>query len=60
MAEGIDQKVASEAMSVEPSQILEFYLIYYGWPEDQNSVLAMTPSVRNLTLADRIVWQGQQ
>lgn len=58
MAEGINQKVATEAMSLEPSQILEFYLIYYAWPEDQNSVLALTPTIRNLS--NRIIWQGQQ
>lgn len=64
MAEGINQKVASEAMSLEPSQILEFYLIYYAWPEDQNSVLALSPispgAERNSIAADRIIWQGQE
>ena len=68
MAEGINKKVASEAMSLEPSQILEFYLIYFGWPEDQTSVLALTPSRPGMqrgdsetTLtADRIIWQDQE
>lgn len=64
MAEGINQKVASEAMSLEPSQILEFYLIYYAWPDDQNSVLAITPISpgvsRNSISVDRIVWQTQE
>ena len=68
MAEGINKKVASEAMSLEPSQILEFYLIYYGWPEDQNSVLALTPMRPGMSRpngsstlsASRIVWQGQE
>jgi lambda family phage minor tail protein L len=64
MAEGINQKVASEAMSLEPSQILEFYLIYYAWPDDQNSVLALTPispgESRNGVSVDRVVWQGQE
>ena len=46
MAEGINQKVASEAMSLDPSQILEFYLIYYDWPEDQNSVLDQNKLIR--------------
>ena len=58
MAEGINQKVASEAMSLDPSQILEFYLIYYDWPEDQNSVLALTPYQKSIS--DRIIWQGQE
>jgi len=58
MGQGINQKVASEAMSLEPSQILEFYLIYYDWPEDQYSVLALTPYQKSIS--DRIIWQGQE
>ena len=58
MAEGIDKKVASEAMSLEPSQILEFYLIYFKWPEDQNSVLALTPLIKSQS--ERIIWQRQE
>tara|TARA_R110001592_G_scaffold131527_1_gene345543 strand:- start:4506 stop:5522 length:1017 start_codon:yes stop_codon:yes gene_type:complete len=68
MAEGINQKVASEAMSLEPSQLLEFFLIYYGWPDDTSSVLALCPTTAgvqrgdgNTTLTvDRIMWQGQE
>lgn len=58
MGQGINQKVASEALSIEPSQLLEFYLIYYKWPQDTSSVLALTPSMRSIT--DRIVWQNQE
>lgn len=64
MAEGIDKKVASEALSLEPSQILEFYLIYYKWPDDQNSILGLSPirpgMLRNNLQADRIIWQSQE
>ena len=64
MAGGINEKVASEAMSLEPSQILEFYLIYYAWPDDTSSVLALCPTTagmqRGTLTADRIVWQSQE
>ena len=58
MGQGIDKNAASEAMSLEPSQLLEFYLIYYGWPDDQSSVLAICPFQNNL--GARIIWQNQE
>lgn len=58
MGEGINQNVATEALSLEPSQILEFYLIYYNWPEDPSSILAVTPISNGL--GARVIWQGQE
>lgn len=58
MGQGINKNVASEAMSLEPSQLLEFYLIYYGWPDDQTSVLAVCPFQNNLQA--KIFWQDQE
>ena len=58
MVQGIDQNTVAEALSLEPSAILEFYLIYYGWPADQNNFLAVTPLKKEVSNAT-IVWQGQ-
>jgi lambda family phage minor tail protein L len=57
MGQGIDKNTAREATSLEPSQLLEFYLIYYDWPEDQNSVLALTPIQKGINI--QVIWQGQ-
>ena len=57
MGKGIDKNTAREATSLEPSQLLEFYLIYYDWPEDQNSVLALTPIQKGINI--QVIWQGQ-
>jgi len=57
MAEGINQNVAREALSLDPSQLLEFYLIYYDWPKDAFSALAICPFVNGS--APTILWQGQ-
>ena len=57
MAQGIDQNTVSEALSLGPSAVIEFYLIYYGWPTDQANVLAITPT-RN-GIGSTIVWQEQ-
>lgn len=59
MGQGIDKNAASEALSLEPSQLLEFYLIYYGWPDDQSSVLAICP-FQGGGQAPRIIWQEQE
>ena len=48
MSNGINKEVAREAMSPDPSQLLEFFLIYYGWPDDQRSILALT-SINNFS-----------
>jgi lambda family phage minor tail protein L len=56
MAEGINQNVATEAMSPNPSSILEFYLIYYDWPDDQTNFLALTPIQKSLGV--KVIWQG--
>ena len=58
MVQGIDQNTVAEALSLEPSAILEFYLIYYGWPSDQSNFLAVTPLKKEVSEAS-IVWQGQ-
>ena len=55
MSNGISKEVAREAMSPDPSQLLEFFLIYYGWPDDQRSVLALT-TIANF--GKSITWQG--
>ena len=55
MSNGINKEVAREAMSPDPSQLLEFFLIYYGWPDDQRSVLAIT-SIANF--GKSVTWQG--
>ena len=55
MSNGISKEVAREAMSPDPSQLLEFFLIYYGWPDDQRSILALT-SINNF--GHVITWQG--
>lgn len=57
MAVGINKNVAREALSLDPSQLLEFYLIYYAWPKDAFSVLAICPSINGAFT--NIVWQGQ-
>jgi len=56
MSQGINREVATEALSTEPSQLLEFFLIYYNFPEDQNSVLAFTPMQKGG--GEKITWQG--
>lgn len=57
MAKGIDQNTVSEALSIGPSAIIEFYLIYYNWPTDQTSILAITPTRKGI--GSSIVWQTQ-
>jgi lambda family phage minor tail protein L len=57
MAKGVNENVAREALSLEPSQLLEFYLIYYAWPADQFSVLAICPAINGTNPI--IFWQGQ-
>jgi lambda family phage minor tail protein L len=57
MAKGINQNTVSEALSLGPSAIIEFYLLYYNWPTDQTNVLAITPSRKEI--GGTIVWQGQ-
>lgn len=56
MSQGINREVAREALSPDPSQLLEFFLIYYNFPEDQNSVLAVTPMQKGV--GKKITWQG--
>lgn len=58
MGQGIDINTATEAMSLEPSQVLEFYLIYYEWPENPRKILAIAPISNGL--GRRIIWQGQE
>lgn len=58
MGQGINKDVATEILSLEPSQVLEFYLIYYDWPEDPNKILAITPISNGL--GPKVIWQGQQ
>ncbi len=57
MAKGINKNVATEIVSLEPSQIIEFYLIFYNWPDDASSILAITPSANGI--GPKIKWQGQ-
>lgn len=56
MSQGINREVAREALSLEPSQLLEFYLIYYAWPLDPNSFLALTPMQKGMNTT--VKWQG--
>ena len=56
MSQGTNREVAREALSPEPSQLLEFYLIYYNYPEDQYSVFAFTPIQKGL--GKKVTWQG--
>lgn len=60
MSNGISKEVAREILSPEPSQMLEFFLIYYAWPEDQENFIALTP-IANFGQeyrTNQIVWQG--
>lgn len=57
MGQGINKNVAREAASIEPSQLLEFYLIYYDWPGNQNDFLALTPIKKGMNV--QIIWQGR-
>ena len=50
MVQGINQNVARETSSLEPSQLLEFYLIYYDWPENQSDFLALTPIKKGMNV----------
>ena len=54
MSNGINKEVAREAMSPDPSQLLEFFLIYYAWPDNQFDFIALTP-VSNF--GKSIIWQ---
>ena len=56
MTQGINREVAREALSPDPSQLLEFFLIYYNYSQDQNSVLAFTPMQKGI--GQKITWQG--
>jgi len=56
MSQGINREVAREALSKDASQILEFYLIYYNFPDDQNSFLAFAPMQKGF--GEKISWQG--
>tara|TARA_E500000178_G_C17022259_1_gene756197 strand:- start:640 stop:1608 length:969 start_codon:yes stop_codon:yes gene_type:complete len=58
MAKGINKNVASEILSLEPSQVIEFYLIYYNWPDDPSSILAITPSANGI--GQKVIWQSQE
>lgn len=58
MGQGINKDVATEILSLEPSQVLEFYIIYYDWPEDPSKLLAITPVSNGL--GPKIIWQGQE
>ena len=57
MAQGINQNTVSEALSLSPSEIIEFYLIYFGWPTIQNDFLAVTPARKQI--GGSITWQTQ-
>ena len=55
MSNGINKEVARETMSSDPSQILEFFLIYYAWPTDTLNFIAITPIAN---FGKSITWQG--
>lgn len=56
MAQGININLASEAMSLEPTALVEFYKIYYGWPDNQEDFLAFSPYRHGQNAY--IKWQG--
>ena len=62
MTNGISKETAREAMSPDPSQLLEFFLIFYGWPTDVENFIALTPIANvppfNSSKQSSIIWQG--
>jgi lambda family phage minor tail protein L len=60
MAEGagISRDVVREILAFEPSQMLEFYAVYYDWPNNQSDYLAFSPMSNGFN--GRIIFQGQE
>lgn len=59
MSQGININFASEAMSLEPSSIVEFYKIYYAYPDNEEDFISVTPFRRGGDQDSLIIfWQG--
>ena len=67
MSNGISKEAAREAMSPNPSELLEFFLIYYAWPADTTNFIALTPTANigdnaqfKTQKRSHVIWEGVQ
>jgi lambda family phage minor tail protein L len=58
MGEGFNKENMSEMLDFDPSSILDFFLLYYNYPDDDFSFVAISPSSNGAEVG--IIWQGQQ
>jgi len=56
MAHGLTQDMAGSLLDLEPTSLLEFFLIYYNWPEDEDSFIALHAGQNGVDT--KIIWQS--
>lgn len=58
MAEGFGRNVVSELVDFSPTQVLDLFLIYYQYPDNDFNFVAISPSSNGVE--NGIIWQGVQ
>lgn len=58
MGDGINKDTVKELIDLEPTALLDLFLIYYKFPEDDFNFVAISPSSNGIE--NGIIWQGVQ
>lgn len=58
MGDGITKRIVRELVDLEPTAMLDLFLIYYKFPRDDFNFVAISPSSNGVE--NGIIWQGLQ
>ena len=58
MGDGVKKEIVKQLVDLEPTAMLDLYLIYYKFPRDEFKFLAISPSSNGIE--NGIIWQGVQ
>jgi phage-related protein len=58
MGDGINKDTVKELIDLEPTALLDLFLIYYKFPEDDFNFVAISPSSNGIE--NGVIWQGIQ
>jgi|LUMT01.1.fsa_nt_gb lambda family phage minor tail protein L len=58
MGDGVNKDTVKELIDLEPTALLDLFVIYYKFPEDDFNFVAISPSSNGIE--NGIIWQGVQ